>query len=86
MDVDTISLNKAKPPEKAIMVGLTGYDTDEVGNQYCCSFSFEKAIDPYGDVIVAYEMNGEPIPRSHGFPVRAVVPGNFFFFFLLLLL
>lgn len=75
MDVDNYSLNKVKPPPEATMVGLTGYDMDEVGNQYCCSFSFEKAIDPFGDVIVAYEMNGEPIPRSHGFPVRCIVPG-----------
>ena len=48
----------------------------QVGNQYCCSFPFDKAIDPYGDVILAYEMNGKPIPRSHGFPVRAIVPGH----------
>ena len=35
----------------------------QVGNQYCCSFPFDKAIDPAGDVILALEMNGEPIPR-----------------------
>ncbi len=29
-----------------------------------------------GDVILAYEMNGEPLPREHGFPVRVVVPGH----------
>ena len=38
-------------------------------------FPFDKGVDPFGDVILAYEMNGEPIPRSHGFPVRAIVPG-----------
>lgn len=63
MDVDSISLGKVSPPEKAIWVGLLGSDHDEVGNQYCCSFPFDKAIDPFGDVILAYEMNGEPIPR-----------------------
>jgi sulfite oxidase len=76
MDVDAISLGKMEAPKEATAVGLLGYDHDEVGNQYCCSFPFEKAIDPFGDVILAYEMNGEPIPRSHGFPVRAIVPGN----------
>ncbi len=28
-----------------------------------------------GDVLVAYEMNGQPLPPQHGFPVRLVVPG-----------
>ena len=76
MDVDSISLGKKEAPEKATQIGLLGYDQDEVGNQYCCSFPFDKAIDPFGDVILAYEMNGQPIPRSHGFPVRAIVPGH----------
>jgi DMSO/TMAO reductase YedYZ molybdopterin-dependent catalytic subunit len=30
-----------------------------------------KALD---DVILAYEMNGEPLPYDHGFPVRVIVP------------
>ncbi|GGX16094.1 sulfite oxidase [Streptomyces chryseus] len=30
-----------------------------------------KAMD---DVILAYEMNGEPLPYDHGFPVRVVAP------------
>jgi sulfite oxidase len=76
MDVDSISLGKIEAPEKATEIGLLAYDHDEVGNQYCCSFPFDKAIDPFGDVIVAYEMNGQPIPRSHGYPVRSIVPGE----------
>jgi DMSO/TMAO reductase YedYZ molybdopterin-dependent catalytic subunit len=27
------------------------------------------------EVILAYKMNSEPLPLSHGFPLRAVVPG-----------
>jgi DMSO/TMAO reductase YedYZ molybdopterin-dependent catalytic subunit len=29
------------------------------------------------DVILAYEMNGEPLPKEHGAPLRLVVPGWF---------
>lgn len=32
-----------------------------------------KLMDP--DTILAYEMNGEPLPYYHGFPVRLLVPG-----------
>ncbi|MEU4564171.1 sulfite oxidase [Actinoplanes sp. NPDC023936] len=35
-------------------------------------FPIEKALD---DVILAYEMNGVPLPPDHGYPVRVVVPG-----------
>lgn len=61
---------------QAVNVGLLGYDQDEVGNQYCCTFPFDKAVDPFGDVLVAYEMNGEPIPKPYGYPVRCIVPGH----------
>jgi hypothetical protein len=29
------------------------------------------------DVLLAYEMNGEPLPPIHGFPLRVVAPGHF---------
>lgn len=32
-----------------------------------------KAMDP--DTILAYDMNGQPIPAGHGFPLRAMIPG-----------
>ncbi len=33
----------------------------------------DKALDP--DTIVAFTMNGEPLPPDHGFPARLIVPG-----------
>ncbi len=27
--------------------------------------------------ILAYEMNGDPLPQEHGFPIRAIVPGYY---------
>ncbi|MDB5043708.1 MAG: putative Sulfite:cytochrome c oxidoreductase, subunit [Candidatus Eremiobacteraeota bacterium] len=32
-----------------------------------------KLLDP--DTILAYEMNGQPLPYEHGYPVRLLVPG-----------
>ncbi|XP_023333295.1 sulfite oxidase [Eurytemora carolleeae] len=52
-----------------------GLDHDPAMHPYGASIPIEKASDPRGDVLLAYEMNGEPITRDHGFPVRAIVPG-----------
>ncbi len=40
---------------------------------YTDSFSIEKALEP--TTLLAYHMNGEPLPRRHGYPVRLLVPG-----------
>lgn len=42
---------------------------------YTDTFAFEKAASP--STLVAYEMNGEPLPHRHGYPVRVIVPGLF---------
>ena len=31
---------------------------------------------PLGDVLLAYEMNGEVLPRDHGYPIRVVATGT----------
>ncbi|KAH8881724.1 hypothetical protein GQ53DRAFT_754166 [Thozetella sp. PMI_491] len=43
---------------------------------YGASIPLAKALDPRGDVILAFRMNGEPLPRDHGYPLRALVPGH----------
>jgi len=40
------------------------------------SIPIEKALSVYGDVILAYEMNGEVLPPEHGYPLRIIVPGH----------
>lgn len=40
---------------------------------YYETFRFEKAMEP--TTLVAYEMNGQPLPEGHGFPLRMIVPG-----------
>jgi len=62
-----------KGPKHITFVGL---DVDITGERYEASIPIQKAISAYGDVILAYEMNGEPLPRDHGYPLRAVVPGT----------
>lgn len=37
------------------------------------SIPLTKALS--GEVILAYEMNGKPLPPMHGFPLRMIVPG-----------
>jgi DMSO/TMAO reductase YedYZ molybdopterin-dependent catalytic subunit len=44
-----------------------------IEQDYQRSLSIEQAMRP--EVLLAYEMNGEPLPPQHGFPLRLVVPG-----------
>jgi DMSO/TMAO reductase YedYZ molybdopterin-dependent catalytic subunit len=62
---------------RAVDVQPAGLDADFVSGGVDLGpvrrpFPVRKALD---DVLLAYEMNGEPLPPDHGFPVRVVVPG-----------
>lgn len=51
-----------------------GHDRGHEGEEGIrCALPIEKALDPH--TIVATRMNGEPLPRDHGFPARLIVPG-----------
>ena len=41
--------------------------------QYAMSVPLAKLLDP--DTILAYEINGQTLPKDHGFPIRLLVPG-----------
>jgi len=45
----------------------------DVEQSFGRSMHFEDALKP--EVMLAYEMNGEPLPLYHGAPVRLLVPG-----------
>ncbi len=67
-------LRKAGIQPGAVEVMFDGADV-AVGSQpeFQRSIPLKKALDP--NTILAYEMNGEPLDPSHGFPLRLVVPG-----------
>jgi DMSO/TMAO reductase YedYZ molybdopterin-dependent catalytic subunit len=44
-----------------------------ITEQFSRSMSVDEALDP--DNLLAYEMNGAPLPPVHGFPVRLIAPG-----------
>jgi DMSO/TMAO reductase YedYZ molybdopterin-dependent catalytic subunit len=60
----------------AVEVLCTGLDRGieaEEEQAFQRSLPLEEALR--GDVLLAYEMNGAPLPPQHGFPLRLVVPG-----------
>ncbi|KAF1954096.1 sulfite oxidase-like protein [Byssothecium circinans] len=42
---------------------------------YGASIPLSRALDPKASILLALEMNGEPLPVKHGAPVRVVTPG-----------
>ena len=60
-------LAQAKPKPEVTTVLFRAADG------YYETFKFEKAMEP--TTLVAYEMNGEPLPQRHGYPLRMIVPG-----------
>ncbi|MBI4888784.1 MAG: sulfite oxidase [Acidobacteria bacterium] len=67
-------LNRAGVRPSARYVWLDGADRG-LGRapDFVRSLPVEKAM--HRDTLLVYEMNGEPLPASHGFPLRAIVPG-----------
>jgi DMSO/TMAO reductase YedYZ molybdopterin-dependent catalytic subunit len=42
-------------------------------DDYSDSIPLDAALDP--DTILVYELDGQPLPKEHGFPLRLIVPG-----------
>ncbi|HEY6861835.1 MAG TPA: molybdopterin-dependent oxidoreductase [Pseudolabrys sp.] len=68
-------LDKAGLKKEAIEVAFDGADGPSVQGtpDFIKSIPVWKAIEE--STIVAYEMNGQPLPHFNGFPARLVVPG-----------
>ena len=59
--------------QNAASVLLVGADRDSPEEGFRQVLPIDKAMHP--DTLLAYAMNGEPLPKDHGFPLRALVPG-----------
>lgn len=60
---------RPQTPRDILNVLVEGLDSVKVNRP----MSLAKALEE--DTLLAYAMNGEPVPPDHGFPVRAIVPG-----------
>ncbi len=65
-------LDSADVENDALEVVTSGYDADASGTPFQRSMPMNVAGRP--EVLLAYEMNGEPIPPPNGGPVRLLVP------------
>jgi sulfite oxidase len=62
--------------ERARHVEFTGLDqVDRLGRRFGFGGSIDLAKALSAEVLLASELNGEPLPAVHGFPLRTVVPG-----------
>jgi DMSO/TMAO reductase YedYZ molybdopterin-dependent catalytic subunit len=71
-------LKEAGVRQRASTVVLHGADSGDgegipAGTHFARAIPLEKAMEP--STLLAYEMNGDPLPAAHGFPVRALVSG-----------
>ncbi|MED5198867.1 MAG: molybdopterin-dependent oxidoreductase [Gemmatimonadota bacterium] len=73
-------LAEVRPTTDSREVYFWGADTgtEEIrGQEYEQNFARSMSLEHVNETgpILAYEMNGEPLPVAHGFPVRLIVPG-----------
>ena len=69
-------LEEAEPGGSAVDVVFSGLDRGvegEIEQRYERSLPLREAMDAV--CVLAYELNGSPLPPQHGFPLRLVVPG-----------
>ena len=68
---DVLTLAGVK--DDAVSVLLVGLDRGSPEGGFRRAMPIEKAMHP--DTLLAHRMNGESLPRDHGFPLRAIAPG-----------
>jgi DMSO/TMAO reductase YedYZ molybdopterin-dependent catalytic subunit len=68
-------LDRAGVKSGALQVRFNGLDTGILPQtpDFMKSLAIDHAVD--GEVMIAYAMNGQPLPLLNGYPLRLVVPG-----------
>ncbi|MEZ5831962.1 MAG: molybdopterin-dependent oxidoreductase [Dongiaceae bacterium] len=66
-------LERAGVKPQAVHVCPVGLDGNSEDDGVRCPMPVAKALQP--ETLLALEMNGQPLPPDHGFPVRVLVPG-----------
>ena len=67
-------LDEAGVRDEAVEVLFTGLDLGVEGGA-CAGVRALAAVADVEHALLAYEMNGAPLPPQHGYPLRLVVPG-----------
>ena len=75
---DVLAWAGIKPSAVEVMFAGADHGPDETAGDppdvtYERSLPIAKALHP--DTLLAYDMNGEPLPPLHGYPLRLLVPG-----------
>ena len=72
-------LRHAAPAPDGLEVTFEGADHGRYGNHenigFIRSLPLSHATDPASDILIAYDMNSEPLRTEHGAPFRLIVPG-----------
>ena len=68
-------LAKAGVSDKAVEIAFNGADlpANAATADFIKSIPVQRAMD--GSTLIAFEMNGKPLPHWNGFPARLIVPG-----------
>ena len=68
-------ISQAHPTARVLVSGFDRYDSSSLTSQPGASWIFSREQIHSSGAFLATEMNGRPLPKDHGAPVRLVVPG-----------